>query len=80
MIKKLFKQLKSGLRRTIKWNKYKSQMSVQSNNNNSNDSIDRTFTDVNRLFVLSFQRIAGEIIQQEIIEILFQTIMYQTLK
>ena len=32
-------------------------MSVQSNNNNLNNLIDPTFTKVNRLFVLSFERI-----------------------
>ena len=37
-------------------NKYKSQMTIQSNNNNLNYLIDPTFTNVNRLFVLSFPR------------------------
>ena len=53
---KLLEQLKSGFKRTIKWNKYRSQMTVQSNNNNRNYLIDPTFTNVNRLFVLSFMR------------------------
>ena len=35
-------------------------MTIQSNNNNLNYLIDPTFTNVNRLFVLSFQGIAGE--------------------
>ena len=35
-------------------------MTVQPQNNNLNYLIDPTFTNVNRLFVLSFQRIAGE--------------------
>ena len=30
---KLLEKLKSGFKRTIKWNKYRSQMSVQNNNN-----------------------------------------------
>ena len=51
---KLLEKLKSGFKRTIKWNKYRSQMSVQSYNNNLNYLIDPTFTNVNRLFVLSF--------------------------
>ena len=34
--KKPLQQLKSGFKRTVKWNKYTSQMSVQSNNNWSN--------------------------------------------
>ena len=54
---KLLEKLKSGFKRTTKWNKYRSQMSVQSNNNNLNYLIDPTFTNVNRLFVLSFKRI-----------------------
>ena len=48
---KLLEQLKTGFKRTIKWNKYRSQMTVQSNIN-LNYLIDQTFTNVNRLFVL----------------------------
>ena len=51
---KLLEQLKSGFKRTIKWNKYRSQMTIQPQNNNLNYLIDPTFTNVNRLFVLSF--------------------------
>ena len=51
---KLLDQLKSGFRRSIKWNKYMSQMSNQ-NKNNLNYLIDITFSNVNRLFVLSFE-------------------------
>ena len=57
---KLLEQLKSGFKRTIKWNKYRSQMTIQPQNNNLSYLIDPTFTNVNRLFVLSFQRIVGE--------------------
>ena len=35
-------------------------MTVQPQNNNLNYLIDPTFTNINRLFVFSFQRIAGE--------------------
>ena len=52
---KLLEQLKSGFRRSIKWNKYMSQMSNQNKNNNLNYLIDTTFSNVNRLFVLSFE-------------------------
>ena len=52
MIKKLLKQLKRGFKRTIKWNKYRSEMSNQARYNNLNYLIDPTFTKVNRLFVL----------------------------
>ena len=51
---KLLEQLKSGFKRTIKWNKYRSQMAIQPQDNNLNYLIDPTFTNVNRLFVLSF--------------------------
>ena len=54
--KKLLQQLKPGFKRTVKWNKYKSQMTVQRKNNKLNSLIDPTFTTVNRLFILSFQR------------------------
>ena len=52
---KLLEQLKSGFRRTIKWNKYMSRMSNQNKNNNLNYLIDTTFSNVNRVFVLSFE-------------------------
>ena len=60
MTQKRLEQIKSGFKKTIKWNKYRSQMTFQPQNNNSNYLIDPTFTNVNILFVLSFQRIAGE--------------------
>ena len=44
-------QLKSGFKRIIKWNKYKSEMTNQTKTNNFNYLIDRTFNKVNRLFV-----------------------------
>ena len=40
----------------MKWNKQRSQMTIQNNNNNMNYLIDPTFTSVNRLFVLSFKK------------------------
>ena len=48
-------QLKSGFKRTIKWNKYRSEMTNQTKTNHLNHLIDPTFIKVNRLFVLSFQ-------------------------
>ena len=57
---KLLEQLNLGFERTINWNKYRSQITIQFQNNNLNYLIDPTFTNANRLFVLSFQRIAGE--------------------
>ena len=52
---KRLEQLKIGFKRTIKWNKYRSEMSNQTKNNNLNYLIDPTFTNVNRLFVLTFE-------------------------
>ena len=53
---KLLGQLKTGFKRTIEWHKYRSQMFIQPQNSNLNYLIDPTFTNVNRLFVLSFPR------------------------
>ena len=52
---KLLEQLKTGFKRTIKWNKYRSEMSNQTKNNNFYYLIDPTFTNGNRLFVLTFE-------------------------
>ena len=52
---KLLTNLKSGFKREIKWNKYRSQMSTEAANNNLNILIDPTFNNVNRLFVLAYQ-------------------------
>ena len=46
---KLLEKLKTEFKRTIKWNKYRSEI------NNLNYLIDPTFTKVNRLFVLAFE-------------------------
>ena len=51
----LLEQLRTGFKRTIKWNKYRSEMTNQTQNNNLNYLIDQTFTKVNRLFALSFE-------------------------
>ena len=52
---KLLEQLRTAFKRTIKWNKYRSETTNQTENNNLNYSIDPTFTKVNRLFLLSFE-------------------------
>ena len=52
-------QLKSGFKRTIKWNKYRSEMTTQTKTNHLNHLIDPTFMKVNRLFVLSFENEEG---------------------
>ena len=47
---KSLEQLKTEFKRTIAWNKYRSEMSSQTKNNNLNYLIDPTFTKVNRVF------------------------------
>ena len=71
---KLLEKLKSGFKRTIKWNKYRSLMTIQLQNNNRNYLDDPTFTNVNRLFVLSFPRNNTDSRYS------FQIIMYQKIK
>ena len=44
--KRLLEQLRVGFKRTIKWNKYRSEMTNQAQNNNLNYLIDPTFTKV----------------------------------
>ena len=58
--KKLLEQFKLRFKRTVKWNKYRQQMATWSSNKNFYDLIDPTFTNVNRLFVLSFEIFARE--------------------
>ena len=53
---KLLTNLKSGFKREIIWNKYRSQMTAEETNNNLSILVDHpTFTNVNRLFVLAYQ-------------------------
>ena len=53
--KRLLEQLRTGFKRTIKWNKFRSEMTNQTQNSNLNYLIDPTFSKVNRLFILSFE-------------------------
>ena len=52
---KFLEQLKTGYKRIIKWNKYRSEMINQTKTNNLNYLIDLIFNKVNRLFALSFE-------------------------
>ena len=61
----LLEQLKPGFKKTIKQSKYRSQVSIQNNNNDLNYLIDPKFTNVNRLFVLSFERIDDNNIKKD---------------
>ena len=51
---KLLTNLKSGFKREIIWNKYRSQMTLEAVNNNLNILVDPTFTNVNRLFLVAY--------------------------
>ena len=57
---KFLEQLKWGFKRTIKWNKYRSEITKQIKTNNLNFLIDPAFNKVNRFFVLSFEIEADE--------------------
>ena len=52
---KLLQQLKTGFKRTINWNKYQSEPTLQTRNRYLNYLIDPSFQGVNRLFVLSLK-------------------------
>ena len=45
---KLLERLKTGFKRTIKWNKYRSEMTTKTKMNNLNCLIDPTFNKINR--------------------------------
>ena len=48
-------QLKSGFKKTVKWNKYRSEMTKQTKTNNLIYLINPAFDKVNRLFALSLE-------------------------
>ena len=52
---KLLKQLESGFKGTVNWNKYQYKVTQQILNRNLDFLIDSSFQGVNRLFVLSFE-------------------------
>ena len=52
---KLLPQLKSGLKRTISWNKYLPELELLSQNRNLNHLVEPGSQGVNRLFVLAFE-------------------------
>ena len=52
---KFLENIKQGFKRTISWNKYRSEITAQRENNNLDYLIDPTFRNINRLFVLSFE-------------------------
>ena len=52
---KLLQQLKTSFKRTINWNKYQSEPTLQTQNRYPNYLIDPSFQGINGLFVLSFE-------------------------
>ena len=52
---KFLENIKQGLKRTISWNKYRSEITTQPKNNNLDYLIDPTFRNINRLVALSFK-------------------------
>ena len=69
---KLLEQLKTVFRRTIKWNKYKSDMTNQAKTDNLNYLVDPTFSKANRLFVSHLKTKEIELISQSISHLLFR--------
>ena len=47
--------MKREFKRTISWNKHRSEITTQPKNNNLDNMIDPTFRNINRLFALSFK-------------------------
>ena len=58
---KLLPQLKSGLKGTISWNKYRPKPELLAQNPNINHLIKASFQGVNRLFVLAFENDAKRV-------------------
>ena len=52
---KFLENIKQGFKKTISWNKYRSEITTQPKNENLDYLIDPTFSDINRLFVLLFK-------------------------
>ena len=73
--KKLLEQLKSGFKRTIKWNKYRSQITIQPQNNNLNYLIDHHLQMLIDYFFCLLQEVFYVIKKT-----LFHIIMHQRLK
>ena len=58
---KFLENIKQEFKRTISWNKHRSEITTQPRNNNIDYLIDPTLRNINRLFVFSFKNIiAGE--------------------
>ena len=51
---RFLENIKQGFKRTISWNKYRSEIVTKQKNSNLDYPIDPTFRNINRLFLLSF--------------------------
>ena len=49
------KNIEQGIKRTVSWNKYRSEITTQPKNNNLDYMIHPIFRNISRLFVLSFK-------------------------
>ena len=52
---KFLENIKQGFKRSISWNKYRSEITSRSKNSNLDYLIDPTLRNINRLFVISFK-------------------------
>ena len=52
---KFLENIKQGFKRTVSWNKYRSEITTQPKNNKLDYTVDPTFKNINRLFVLLFK-------------------------
>ena len=52
---RFLENIKQGFKGTISWNKYRSETTTQTKDNNLDYLIDPKFRNINRLFVLSFK-------------------------
>ena len=52
---KLLENMKQGFKRAVSWNENRSKITTQSKNNNLDNAIYPTFSNINRLFVISFK-------------------------
>ena len=66
------KQLESGSKEIIKWNKYQSKVTEQKPNRYLDYIVDLDFQEVNRLFVLSFEKKKKKLIEKYTQDIIFQ--------
>ena len=74
---KLLEQLKSGFKRTRKWNKYRLQMTVQPQKNNKIIKLIQHLQVLKYYLFFYFKELLEKTIQQKIVEIIFHIIMYR---